>query len=243
MKALKILFVSILVISLSLFCLADDGMWLPHQMKNLNLKALGLKMNPADLYRKDGTGLMSAVVHLGGGTGEFVSHEGLILTNHHVAFGALQRASTKEKDYIENGFIAWTKKEEIPAKGYIADVLLGYEDVTDQVLASLKPGMSYKQRYYALDKIKKELISQAEKEGKDIRASIASVYSGNKYYLFRFKRIRDIRLVYAPPRDLGNFGGDIDNWMWPRHTCDFSFLRAYVSKDNVGVDYSPDNIP
>lgn len=243
MKALKILFVSILVISLSLFCLADDGMWLPHQMKNLNLKALGLKMNPADLYRKDGTGLMSAVVHLGGGTGEFVSPKGLILTNHHVAFGALQRASTKEKDYIENGFIAWTKKEEIPAKGYIADVLLGYEDVTDQVLASLKPGMSYKQRYYALDKIKKELISQAEKEGKDIRASIASVYSGNKYYLFRFKRIRDIRLVYAPPRDLGNFGGDIDNWMWPRHTCDFSFLRAYVSKDNVGVDYSPDNIP
>lgn len=243
MKVLKILFISVLMVSLGLFCLADEGMWLPHQMKDLNLKALGLKMNPEDLYRKDGTGLMSAVVHLGGGTGEFVSPEGLILTNHHVAFGALQRASTKEKDYIEKGFIAWTRKEEIPAKGYIADVLLGYEDVTDQVLASLKPGMSYKQRYYALDKIKKELIVQAEKEGKDIRASVASIYSGNKYYLFRFKRIRDIRLVYAPPRDLGNFGGDIDNWMWPRHTCDFSFFRAYVSKDNVGIDFSPDNVP
>jgi len=243
MKALKILFISILLASLSLFCLADEGMWLPHHMKDLNLEALGLKMNPEELYRKDGTGLMSAVVHLGGGTGEFVSSEGLILTNHHVAFGALQRASTKEKDYIENGFIAWTRKEEIPARGYIADVLLGYEDVTEQVLASLKPEMSYKQIYYALDKIKKELIAQAEKKGKDIRASVASVYSGNKYYLFRFKRIKDIRLVYAPPRDLGNFGGDIDNWMWPRHTCDFSFLRAYVSKDNVGVDYSPDNIP
>jgi len=110
-------------------------------------------------------------------------------------------------------------------------------------LAAVKPRMSYKQKYYALDKIKKELIAQAEKKGKDIRASVASIYSGNKYYLFRFKRIKDIRLVYAPPRDLGNFGGDIDNWMWPRHTCDFSFLRAYVSKDNVGVEYSPDNIP
>jgi len=243
MKSLKILFITIFIVSLSIFGLADEGMWLPHQMKNLNLKTLGLKMNPADLYRKDGTGLMSAVVHLGGGTGEFVSSEGLILTNHHVAFGALQRASTKEKDYIEKGFIAWTRKDEIPAKGYIADVLLGYEEVTEQVLAAVKPRMSYKQKYYALDKIKKELIAQAEKKGKDIRASVASIYSGNKYYLFRFKRIKDIRLVYAPPRDLGNFGGDIDNWMWPRHTCDFSFLRAYVSKDNVGVEYSPDNIP
>ena len=243
MKSLKILFITIFIVSLSIFGLADEGMWLPHQMKNLNLKTLGLKMNPADLYRKDGTGLMSAVVHLGGGTGEFVSSEGLILTNHHVAFGALQRASTKEKDYIEKGFIAWTRKDEIPAKGYIADVLLGYEEVTEQVLVAVKPGMSYKQKYYALDKIKKELIAQAEKKGKDIRASVASIYNGNKYYLFRFKRIKDIRLVYAPPRDLGNFGGDIDNWMWPRHTCDFSFLRAYVSKDNVGVEYSPDNIP
>jgi len=243
MKSLKILFITIFIVSLSIFGLADEGMWLPHQMKNLNLKTLGLKMNPADLYRKDGTGLMSAVVHLGGGTGEFVSSEGLILTNHHVAFGALQRASTKEKDYIEKGFIAWTRKDEIPAKGYIADVLLGYEEVTEQVLAAVKPRMSYKQKYYALDKIKKELIAQAEKKGKDIRASVASIYNGNKYYLFRFKRIKDIRLVYAPPRDLGNFGGDIDNWMWPRHTCDFSFLRAYVSKDNVGVEYSPDNIP
>ena len=98
MKSLKILFITIFIVSLSIFGLADEGMWLPHQMKNLNLKTLGLKMNPADLYRKDGTGLMSAVVHLGGGTGEFVSSEGLILTNHHVAFGALQRASTKEKD-------------------------------------------------------------------------------------------------------------------------------------------------
>jgi len=222
---------------------ADEGMWMPHQMKDLNLKAKGLKMNPGDLYRENGTGLMSAVVYLGGGTGEFVSSEGLILTNHHVAFGALQRAATKEKDYLENGFLAWTKAEEIPAKGYIADVLLGYSEVTKDILSALKPGMSPRERYDAIDKTTKTLIATAENAGKDIRATVANMYSGNKYYLFRFKRIKDIRIVYAPPQSLGTFGGDIDNWMWPRHTCDFTFLRAYVSKDNVGVDFSKDNIP
>lgn len=171
MKALKIGFISVLLISLTIFSFADEGMWLPHQMRDLNLKALGLKMDPGDLYRKDGKGLMSAIVHLGGGTGELVSSEGLILTNHHVAFGALQRSSTKEKDYIRSGFLALTREEEIPAKGYIADVLLGYEEVTDQILTQITPHMSYKQKYYAIDRIKKKLIAQAEKEGKDIRAT------------------------------------------------------------------------
>lgn len=243
MKSLKYVFFLAVLVGLSFFVLAEDGMWMPHQMTELNLKAFGLKMNPEDLYKKDGTGLMSAIVSLGGGTGEFVSSEGLILTNHHVAFGALQRASSEEKDFIENGFIAWSKAEEIPAIGYIADVLLGYEDVTEKVSASIEPGMTLIQRYEALDRIKKELISEAEKSGKDIRATVAAMYSGNQFYLFKYKRIKDIRLVYAPPQDLGTYGGDIDNWMWPRHTCDFSFLRAYVSKDNEGVDYSQDNVP
>lgn len=222
---------------------ADEGMWMPHQMKDLNLKALGLRMNPEDLYRKDGTGLMSAVVNLGGGTGEFVSPEGLILTNHHVAFGAIQRASTKEKDYIENGFLARTREEEIPAPGYTADVLLGYEEVTDLILKNIKPGMTYLQIYNALEKAEKELIAEAEKGGKGLRCTVARMYSGNHYYLYKFERIKDVRLVYAPPQDLGNFGGEVDNWMWPRHTCDFSFLRAYVSKEGIGVDYSRDNVP
>lgn len=223
--------------------IADDGMWLPHQMSELDLTALGLQMNPGDLYKKDGTGLMSAVVSLGGGTGEFVSSDGLILTNHHVAFGALQRASDPEHDYIQNGFVSWKKEEEVPAQGYIADVLLGYEDVTAQINAVMKPNMTYRQKYDAIDKVEKQLIAAAEKAAKDLRCQIASMYSGNKYYLFKFKRLQDIRIVYAPPRDLGNFGGEIDNWMWPRHTCDFSFLRAYVSKDNIGMEYSQDNVP
>ncbi len=242
-RVLSIFAIFFLFVGVTSRSLADEGMWMPHQMKDLNLKDLGLKMNPDDLYKKDGTGLMSAVVYLGGGTGGFVSREGLILTNHHVAFGALQRASTEKKDRIKNGFIAWGKGEEISAKGYTADVLLGYEKVTNEVLYSLNPQMSYMEKYNAIDRAKKKLIARAEKEGKDIRCTVASMYSGNEYYLFRFKRIKDIRLVYAPPQDLGNFGGDIDNWMWPRHTCDFAFLRAYVSEDNVGVDFSPDNVP
>lgn len=231
------------ILCLFLPVIADEGMWLPHQISELDLKALGLQMNPDDLYKKDSAGLMSAVVSLGGGTGEFISKDGLILTNHHVAFGALQRTSDTEHDYIQNGFVSWKKAEEIPAPGYIADMLLEYEDVTAKINAVIKPNMTYRQKYDAIDKVEKQLIAAAEKAAKDLRCQIASMYSGNKYYLFKFKRLQDIRVVYAPPRDLGNFGGEIDNWMWPRHTCDFAFLRAYVSKDNIGVEYSQDNVP
>jgi hypothetical protein len=233
----------IVVLALALIAGADEGMWMPHQMKDLNLKAMGLQMDPDDLYKKDGTGLMSAVINLGGGTGEFVSPEGLILTNHHVAYGAIQRASSKEKDYINDGFMAAIRGEEIPAQGYQAGVLLGYEDVTAKVNACFKPKMTPRQRYDAFDKAQKELIAAGEKAGQDLRCSLASMYSGNAYYLYTFKQIRDVRLVYAPPQDLGNYGGETDNWMWPRHTCDFSFLRAYVGPDGTAADYSPSNVP
>jgi hypothetical protein len=230
-------------LAVSVAAYADEGMWMPHQMKDLDLKAKGLRMDPADLYKTDGTGLMSAVVNLGGGTGEFVSADGLILTNHHVAFGAIQRASSKEKDYITNGFTARTREEEIPAQGYTADVLIGYEDVTPAVLGKLKPGLTPRQRYDALERSTKDIVAKAEEGGKDLRSTVATMYGGNKYYLFRYKRIRDVRLVLAPPQDLGNFGGEVDNWMWPRHTCDFSFLRAYVAKDGTGAEFSPENVP
>jgi hypothetical protein len=122
-------------------------------------------------------------------------------------------------------------------------VLLGYEEITDRVMSVIKPSMTYRQKYEALEQVEKNIIAEAEKQGEDIRASVASMYSGNQYYLFLFKRLKDIRIVYAPPRDLGNYGGDVDNWMWPRHTCDFAFFRAYVSQNNIGREYSPDNVP
>lgn len=243
MKTSRILLVLSILFFLAWQVGADEGMWMPHQMAGLNLKAQGLKMNPEDLYKKDGTGLMSAVVNLGGGTGEFISPNGLILTNHHVAFGALQRASTKEKDYIQNGFLAAALGEEIQAPGYTADVLIGYEDVTARIQKGIKPGMTYLEIYNAIDKAQKEVVAEAEKEAKDLRCTVASMYSGNQSYLFKFKRLRDVRIVYAPPQDLGNFGGEVDNWMWPRHTCDFSFLRAYVSKAGLGAEFSPENVP
>lgn len=243
MKIWRIALALALGLTLAVIIQADEGMWMPHQMKGLNLRALGLQMDPEDLFKKNGTGLMSAVVNLGGGTGEFVSAEGLILTNHHVAFGAIQRASSKEKDYIENGFLSRSRSEEIPAPGVTADVLLSYEDVTDKIVSRIKPGLTYGEIYDVIERAEKEIIAEAEKAGKDIRSTIARMYSGNRYYLFNFKRIKDLRLVCAPPQDLGNFGGEVDNWMWPRHTCDFSFMRAYVSKQGLGADYNPDNIP
>ncbi len=239
--SLKLLF--ILILSILTLVQADEGMWLPHQVAMLNLKSQGLEIDPSNFFREDGTGLMNAVVYLGGATGEFVSKDGLILTNHHVAYGALQRASTVEHDYLANGFLAKSRNEEIQAPGMYADVLLGYQEVTQKIQAVLKPEMTPRQRYDAIDKIKKKLIAQVEKEGQDIRARVVAMYSGNQYYLFKFKRLKDIRIVYAPPHDLGNFGGEIDNWMWPRHTADFTFLRAYVSKDNLGLDYDPENVP
>ncbi len=238
-----IVFIVVLILVFAGHGFPDEGMWMPHQMTDLDLAARGLQMDPGDLYKTDGTGLMSAVVYLGGGTGSFVSGEGLILTNHHVAFGAIQRASDKEHDYITQGFLAETKTAEIPAGGYIADVLLGYEDVTAAFLKRLKPGMSPEKKYKTIDDIKKRLIAGAEKKSKDTRCYIKTMYSGNRYYLFKFKRLLDIRLVYAPPQSLGSYGGEVDNWMWPRHTCDFSFFRAYVSRDNTGAAYSPDNVP
>jgi hypothetical protein len=237
------LILTVFAAALALAAGADDGMWMPHQMRTLDLQALGLKMDPGDLYKTDGTGLMSAVVNLGGGTGEFVSPEGLVLTNHHVAYGAIQRASSKEKDYITDGFMARTRADEIPAQGYTVGVLLGYEDVTARVNAYFKPQMTPRQRYDAFEKAQKDIIAAAEKGAKDLRCTLASMYSGNAYYLFTFKQIRDVRLVFAPPQDLGNYGGETDNWMWPRHTCDFSFLRAYVAPDGAAADYSPTNVP
>lgn len=239
----KLMLIFLIISMLGIGSYSDDGMWMPHQMKDLNLEKEGLKMDPGDLYNKDGTGIMSAVVNLGGGTGSFVSPEGLILTNHHVAFGAIQKASNKKNDYILNGFLAKSREMEIPAIGYIADVLLGYEEVTGLFQKVLKGVTDPEERYKVIEKLEKEIISEKETEAKDRRCVIKSMYSGSRYYLFRFKRLHDIRLVYSPPGSIGNFGGDVDNWMWPRHTGDFSYLRAYVSSDNKGIKFNKSNVP
>ena len=224
---------------------ADEGMWPIDMLDKLpwaELKAMGLQLQPQQIYDGKGHGAAYAVVSLGGGTGSFVSPKGLILTNHHVAFNAIQRASTAENDYITNGFNAANLEDEVPAAGYRAYVLLGVEDVTKKVLAAVAEGMSDTERYQAIEKRIKEIVAEAEK-GRDVECRVASFYEGYQYKLITTFVIKDVRLVYAPPQSVGNYGGDIDNWMWPRHTGDFSFLRAYVAPNGSSVEYTKDNVP
>src|SRR5262249_38120307 len=180
-----------------------------------------------------------------GGTGSFVSPNGLILTNHHIAFAAITAASTTEKDYITNGFLAKSRAEEIPARNSTESITPDYKDVTAQVLSSVKTGMTPEERGRAIlakqRDIQQEAAKGREKEG--IRMQVVEATSGLQYFLYTYLTIRDVRLVYGVPKAIGYFGGDPDNFQWPRHCGDFSFLRAYVAPDGTPADFSKDNVP
>ncbi len=226
---------------------AVEGMWPLDEMDDAvfeQMRDMGLELSKEDLYNPRGAGLAYAVVDLGGGTGSFVSPKGLILTNHHVAFTALQRASTGDPDhnYIEEGINALSYAEEIPAEGYRASVLMSIRDVTKEVLGAASEEMSGFERYDAIERRIKEIVAEAEK-GRDVECDVVEFYDGMQYKLFTSFTIKDVRLVYAPPRAIGNYGGDIDNWMWPRHTGDFSFFRAYVAPDGSSAEYAEENVP
>jgi hypothetical protein len=224
---------------------ADEGMWLPFMLDKSPIEswhARGLELSAKEIYHPKDPSLSDAIVQVGGGTGSFVSFDGLIVTNHHVAYGALQRTSSVKADLINEGFLAKTMSDEIAAPGYEARVLLDVKEVTKKVLKGVKKDMTDQERYQAIEKAEKELVAKAEK-GKDVFAEVESVYGGSQYYLYTYFKIKDIRIVYAPPEAIGVFGGDIDNWMWPRHTGDFSFLRAYVAPDGESAEYSQDNVP
>jgi hypothetical protein len=212
------------------------------EIHKLNLKAKGFKIAPKELYNPQGVSLVDAIVQVGGCTGSFVSNEGLILTNHHCAFGAVQAASTVEKDYLTNGFLAHNRSEEIPAKGYTCRITESYRDVSAEVLGAAKEGMSFAERVKAFEQKMKEIVAAEEAKTQGIRAEVAEMFAGKSYVLFIYRNIKDVRLVYVPPRSIGEFGGETDNWVWPRHTGDFSFMRAYVAKDGATADYSPDNV-
>jgi hypothetical protein len=224
---------------------AEEGMWPVDELKKLpfgELKKMGLELSEKEIYDGKGGGIAGAIVSLGGGTGSFVSSEGLILTNHHVAFTALQRASTAEQNYIEGGFNAENLESEIPAHGYRAYVLLAIEDVTEKVLGAVGDDMTDLERFEAIEQRSKEIVSDGEKD-RDVECRVEPFFDGMIYKLFTYFTIKDIRIVYAPPRSIGNYGGDIDNWMWPRHTGDFSFFRAYVAPDGKSADFAEDNVP
>ncbi len=222
---------------------ADEGMWMPTQLPDLAkpLKAAGFKGNPADLANVTAAPL-SAVVRAGGGTGSFVSEDGLLLTNHHVAMGVIQYNTTAEHNLIDGGFIAQGRSDERPSNpDFRVLVTTGFDKVTDEVLrdARGKTGRAY---FDAVDRASKQLVAECEQEG-NVRCSVADMYYGTDFYRIRQLELSDVRLVYAPPRAIGNYGDEIDNFMWPRHTGDFTLLRAYVGKDGKPAAYSPDNVP
>ncbi|UQV47755.1 S46 family peptidase [Janthinobacterium lividum] len=223
---------------------ADEGQWQPHQLPQLKaeLKRVGIDI-PAEKLADLSKHPMSAIVSLGGCSAAFVSDAGLVVTNHHCAYGAIQRNSTPEHNYITNGFLAKTRAAELPGGPnslvYVTDKV---ENVSDRVLKGLTADMSGRARHEAVEKRVKDLIAECETD-KMYRCSVPAFHRGLEYYRIRQMMIRDVRLVYAPSDKIGNFGGDIDNYEWPRHTGDYSFLRAYVGKDGRPADPSPDNVP
>jgi hypothetical protein len=221
---------------------AEEGMWPASELGRLGLNAKGLEIAVEDIYKPGGIGLVHAVVQVGA-TGSFVSPEGLILTNHHVAFGAAQAASTTARDYVRDGFLARTRAEEIEAKGMTARITESFHDVSADVLGAVKPSMAPEARTQAVQRKIKEIVARAEKANPGKRAEVSEMFAGKAYVLFLFSYLKDIRLVYVPPRSIGEFGGEVDNWMWPRHTGDFSFLRAYAAPDGSPADFSPANVP
>lgn len=235
---------TLLILLLSGFLsFAQEGMWLLNQLDQLELNKKGLEIATTELYSKDKPALYSAILQVGGGTGSFVSPEGLILTNHHVAYTALQRSSSTEKDYLTKGFLAENRNAEIQAPGYRALMVIEMKDVTAEIETVAKGISDPTEKDKKINAKIEEMTSVIEKDKKDITARISEMFNGRQYMLFVYKEFKDIRIVYSPPLSIGNFGGEIDNWMWPRHTGDFSFMRVYVAPDGTGTEYNAQNIP
>ncbi|MBE6223282.1 MAG: S46 family peptidase [Bacteroidales bacterium] len=225
---------------------ADEGMWLPALISQriTDMQAKGLRLTAEDIYSVNQASLKDAVVLFGSGcTGELVSDQGLLFTNHHCGYSYIQRHSSVEHDYLKDGFWALSRTDELPNPGLTVRFLERMEDVTAIVLKGYKEKMTEEQRQALVQKNAKKLREQAEKEGNGIKASVEALYYGNQYFLFVFREYRDVRLVGAPPSSIGKFGGETDNWMWPRHTGDFSIFRIYAGPDNLPADYSEANVP
>ncbi len=226
---------------------ADEGMWLPMFIQRLNyadMQKKGLRLTAEEIYSVNNASLKDAVGQLGGFcTAEFVSGQGLLLTNHHCGFGSIQSHSTPASDLLTNGFYAPTPAQELKNDDLFLDVLVRMEDMTAKVLEGITPAMSETERAAAIAKKQKELADTAKDNGKYV-AYVRDFFGGNEFYLFVYQRYGDVRLVGAPPQSIGKFGGDTDNWMWPRHTGDFSMFRVYADKDNNPTKgYDAANVP
>lgn len=225
---------------------ADEGMWLPLLISNRinDMQAKGFRLTAEDVYSVNKASLKDAVVLFGGGcTGEVVSRDGLLFTNHHCGYGQIQQHSSVEHDYLKDGFWAMNRDEELPNPGLTVSFLQRMEEVTDQVLKGYKPSMTEIERDSIVRINSAAITKKIADPDKGIRASVEGLYYANQYFLFVYKIYSDVRLVGAPPSSIGKFGGDTDNWMWPRHTGDFAIFRIYADKNNEPAEYSKDNVP
>lgn len=231
-----------------LFCLsivgrAEEGMFPVSELGTLNLAEAGMQLSAGQIFSSEEICQVDGVCRVNGCTGSFVSAQGLIITNHHCAYRAIQSSSSAERDLLTNGFHAGAMENEILAKGYEVRVTESFRDCSAEVLAAVKPQMSALERTKVIERTVKEIEAAAEKANPSIRAEVAEMFIGEKYVLFEYTYLRDVRLVFAPPASVGNFGGEIDNWEWPRHTGDFSFMRAYTAPDGSSAEYAPENVP
>ena len=234
------------IILLSSIIRADEGMWIPILIEKFNIEIMqekGFKLSAEDIYSVNQASMKDAVMIFGGGcTAELISDQGLIITNHHCGYSRIQYHSTVDNDYLTNGFWAMSQEEELANSGLTVTFLKWMKDVTEEVLEGIEDGMSDEEisdiKQGNIIKIKEEAI-----EGTHFTAQVKPFYYGNQYFLFVNEAYKDVRLVGAPPSAIGKFGGDTDNWMWPRHTGDFSLFRIYAGEDNEPAEYSPDNVP
>jgi len=245
MKKFTIILVA-LFLGLSPKTKADEGMWLPLFIDRLNyvdLEKMGLHLTADEIYSINHSSLKDAIIIFGGGcTGEIVSPEGLIFTNHHCGYGAIQSHSTIEHDYLTDGFWALNKNEELPNEGLSVRFLVRIEDVTEKILASLDSSMDEAKRSEKIRETGSAITKEATKDT-EYEASVRGFFGGNEFYLFVYEVFNDVRLVGAPPSSIGKFGADTDNWMWPRHTGDFSIFRVYTAPNGKPAKHSKDNIP
>ena len=245
---IKRTFISLLLIALlSIPSFADEGMWIPMLLKKYTIEQMqkrGFKLTAEDVYSINKASLKDAVMIFGGGcTGELISDQGLLITNYHCGYRQIQQHSSIEHDYLTDGFWAMSREEELPNPGLKVTFLKRMEDVTDEVLNGVTDNMSEAEREKLINKNIAQLKKKAQKENEQYQIVIKPFFYGNQYFLFVNEIFKDVRLVGAPPSAIGKFGGDTDNWMWPRHTGDFSVFRIYANKDNKPAGYSKDNVP
>ncbi len=225
---------------------ADEGMWLPIFVKDLNydqMKEMGLQLTPEEIYSINNSSLKDAIVNFGNFcTAEVVSEKGLLFTNHHCGYDAIQNHSSVEFDYLTDGFWAYSLEEELPNQGLTATFFVRMEDVTKKILDQVNDEMTEDERAEKISEISKKLEAEASEDGR-YTAQVRDFFHGNEYYLFVYEVFKDVRLVGAPPSSIGKYGGDTDNWMWPRHTGDFSVFRIYTAPDGSPAEYSKDNVP